>query len=727
MNPRSFRLALGATLLALFALPAAVVRAAEPEDLSVYLVSENGPVLSLDAAEAFRGLTPKEKQYAYWMARASWEGMPIVFEQLSAESPAVRDLLLRLHGKDRVDLVREATRRGVTAKELTWLDEYSAAFLGNGGNYLNFGSTKFVPRLSEEAFDKVVRAAASLSKPADERLLSLWEANRKKIWSLAPDERALGLDGDGTSTYIGENVTKAEAELVGRFLVAQKIEGWNTRLFERADGTLEVRIASVEKGKERRFDFEGRKVAVVAGDHSVPLAKVVAALGQARKYVANETQAKMLDAYIRHFTTGDLDLHKESQKYWVKDQGPAVETNIGFIETYGDPMGIRAEWEGFVSVVNREQTRKFQALVDQAPEMIALLPWGKPFEKDTFQRPDFSSLDVVAFASSGIPAGINIPNYDDIRMNLGFKNVSLGNVLSGGYQVKDKVQFISDADQELFRKWASPSFEVQVGLHELLGHGSGKLLTEKADGTFNFDRATVNPLTGKPVATWYRPGETWGGKFGAMAGPFEECRAETVAIYLSLEPKVLEIFGHPGAEGADVTYANWLLMAKAGADALRFYDPRTGVWGQAHMQARFAIMNVMLQAGEGLLTFDKNAEGDWVFKMDREKIPTVGRKAIGEFLRTLGVLKATANFEEAKALFTKLTTPDGRFLEAREYGIAKRKPRGVWMQPILDLDANGEVIYRSHPATPRGMIDSWLDRTRVLAEPIAAAGTAKGK
>ncbi len=91
-----------------------------------------------------------------------------------------------------------------------------------------------------------------------------------------------------------------------------------------------------------------------------------------------------------------------------------------------------------------------------------------------FKKPDFTSLDVLAFASSGIPVGINIPNYDDVRENFGFKNVNLGNAY--GKPTLESLQYIPEAEKPLHLKYYNPSLFVIVALHELLGHGSGKLL-----------------------------------------------------------------------------------------------------------------------------------------------------------------------------------------------------------------------------------------------------------
>lgn len=219
-----------------------------------------------------------------------------------------------------------------------------------------------------------------------------------------------------------------------------------------------------------------------------------------------------------------MEKHVDSQKTWIQDKGPIIETNIGFIETYLDPLKIRAEFEGFVAVVNQEESILLNDLVTGAEKTLKYLPWGENFEVQVFKKPDFTSLDVLGFASSGIPVGINIPNYDTVREHFGFKNVNLGNAY--GKPTLESLQYVPEEEKPLHLKYSNPALFVIVALHELLGHGSGRLLHEKPD--------FLSPLDGQEITTFYKPNETWGSVFGKIASFYEECKADSVALYLSL-------------------------------------------------------------------------------------------------------------------------------------------------------------------------------------------------
>lgn len=351
--------------------------------------------------------------------------------------------------------------------------------------------------------------------------------------------------------------------------------------------------------------------------------------------------------------------------------------------------------------------------------MIPKLPWGKDFEKDKFLSPDFTSLEVLSFQSSGIPAGINLPNYDDIRQNLGFKNVSLGNVLSAKAP-NEPIPFISEKDLEVYRRCRDAAFEVQVGIHELLGHGTGKLLQETAPGEYNFDKSNppISPVTGKPVSTWYKPGQTWSSVFGSIASSYEECRAECVAMALSCDFSILNIFGFGdgkedlAGEAGDVLFSAYLQMARAGLVALEFWDPKARKWGQAHMQARYSILRTFLDAGDDFvkLVYNKEDLSDLEIHLDRSKILTHGRRAVEKYLQKLHVYKSTADFEAGKQLYDDITSVDEWWeTKVREVVLRNKVPRKLFVQGNTVLEGD-KVTLKEYEPTLEGLIQSYVER-----------------
>lgn len=676
-----------------------------------YFADEKAPVCQLAVKPHFEALSDQEKKYAHHLSRASHHGTRVILRQVSPESEDIYDLILGVYNAVDGDFNVLKTKCGVSDEDLEYFLQYASQFLSNLGNYKSFGDAKFIPRLSEAGFEKIATVTPETR--------ALFDNVKEPLYKVEPEEaNLLGYPDQGHVTaYYSPNVTKDEITKVQKLMEANNILAENTRLFKTEDGQFILKIAAAQTKPNGEFKDvyeldDGSKVRLEYGDHHREFEHIAREIEEAKKYAANETQVKMLESYQQSFKNGSMEAHKESQRQWVKDLGPKVETNIGFIETYRDPSGVRGEWEGLVAMVNKEQTEKFGHLVSNATKYITQLPWDKEFEKDVFTPPDFTSLEVMTFAGSGIPAGINIPNYDDIRINIGFKNVSLGNVLSAKAP-NEKITFLESSDAELYDKYRGPAFEVQVGIHELLGHGTGKLLSENSDGSFNFDKSSppISPITGKPVTTYYKKGQTWGSVFGALAGSYEECRAECVAMYLSTDFGLLSIFGHEGQEAQDVLYVAYLQMARAGLLALEFWDPKTGKWGQPHMQARFSILKSFLGADEDFvkLEYTKADYSDLVIKLDRSKIETVGKKAVGDYLQKLHIFKTTADLDNGSKLYGDMTTVDSDMAKFRDAVLAAKLPRKQFVQANTILQGDSVSLVDYDPSY-EGVIKSFIDR-----------------
>ncbi|TMS34296.1 hypothetical protein L596_001922 [Steinernema carpocapsae] len=680
----------------------------------LYVLSNDTPIVKLDCEEAFNGLTEQQKRYAHFIARASFEGALSVYSQVSPESPAIFCILYHLFACEPIEVLRQkAEKVGFTADEFQSLLIYSAGFFANSGNYKGFGDVKFIPNVSAAKIGALLEVAAAASQKPE--VLQLFEAVKPVLHRITDREASLGFNPEHVTTYHSSNVTREECEIVGRFLKDNGIEAYNSRLLKPLNGekTLIIWVASSEtmhlvRNEEwlvNTENFEGYKIVTKKGDHAPFMARTIYNLKQAIEHAANDDQQDMLRKYCESFETGYIYDHKDGSRLWIRDRAPAVESYIGFIENYRDPAGVRG-------AVNVETSKVFQELTRRAPELLMRLPWGADYEKDTFLKPDFTALDVIAFAGSGIPSGINIPNYDDLRQYEGFKNVTLSNVISA--MPKQRIPFLSKEDEALYVKYFRESFNVQVGLHELLGHGSGKLFAIDKNGKFNFDRETVRDLVdGGEIKTWYEPGETWSSKFGEISNAYEECRAEAVGYYLSCFNDVLKIFGHEGQEARDVKYVNWLNELRAGLCGLEFYNPDKKIWGQAHSRARFALLKVCLAAGNDFVTIQEvtgeDGQPDLLFTVDRKKIEDTGKSAIEEFLILLQYHKSTAS-PKLKDLFEAWSTVKSNDLRWREIVMARRTPRRFFLQSNTSVKSNGNIALHNYPNTVEGLIESVVDR-----------------
>jgi dipeptidyl-peptidase-3 len=596
---------------------------------------------------------------------------------------------------------------------------YTCGFFANAGNYKGFGDSKFLPGLEAGKMELIIKSSKAYQQ-AEAEIDRLWSFSKESIFSLNDSNKVLGLKGEGITTYFSSNCTKADADIVTEWMKTKKLEAYISRTFKTVDAngksSYEIRLASAQTGDAAGItmpseEYNGGSFKVTRGDYSELLPFVIENLREAVNHAANDGQRNMIENIVDSFTKGSLLSHKEGSKFWVLDREPAVEAYIGWMFTYRDPAGERGEFFGWTSMMNRKLSEKFQSMVQSAEDFLVELPWGKDFEKDKFSKPDFTSIDVLAFAGSTVPVGLSIPiTYEELRHKEGFKNLTLGNVLNTRFK-NDNCPFMSPEDQDLAKKFKAPAFEVQVALHELLGHGSGKLFRIDEDGKLNFDKdAVVNPLTGGPIDKWYEPGETFDSKFKAMGSSYEECRAECVALHLCFNREVMKILGHTDEEEIEnLIYVGWLTMIYAGAGrAVEMWNPGTRKWGQAHSQARFAIAQVLLEAG--VFTIEETEPGKMLrITLEREKIYSVGRKAIADFLTKLQVYKSTADYESANSLYEKYSTVDEKFEKWREIALLNKQPRLILIQANTEIE-DEKVQLKDYDSSADGFINSWRER-----------------
>lgn len=249
---------------------------------------------------------------------------------------------MALHKHCKGDWKRAKEDAGLSDDELQAFLDYAAQFLGNTGNYKSFGDSKFIPRIDK----RQLKALATISPDT----LSLYEKIKDSIFESEP----IGLmhlgypDAGHLSTYYPDSpdITKEEITIISDFLESKTLLPENTRI-RKVSGGYEVLIASASKDpsqsdrdvpdSEWTLDgkLTGKRLKLVFGDYSAEMEKITEAMENSEKHAINDTERSMCAKYVQSFKTGSLEAYKDSQRFWIRNKKPMVETDIGFVEVSG--------------------------------------------------------------------------------------------------------------------------------------------------------------------------------------------------------------------------------------------------------------------------------------------------------------------------------------------------------------------------------------------------------
>ncbi|GKT34768.1 Dipeptidyl peptidase 3 [Aduncisulcus paluster] len=682
-----------------------------------FLCSQSFPIGCLDVSDLFEKLPGPLQQYAISLSRAVWSSFPITLYQVSKESPIIFKFIQKIFSEPNRNILEKI----LTSDELTQLKEYAAMFLTQAGCYLGFGDKKFLPRLPKSRLESMCKELDS--KVDGSSIFDTFHTCIESIYSLEDTEKLLGMPNKNSTTYF-EGLTDDECERVNQAMKDLKIPFENTIIkaeMDKDEPVIVIHFASIDieepvdtKAVITCSDGSTKRLLTKKGIFSDVLKTVVVHLEEAKRQAPGELQSKMLEYLINHYKHGALKDHIDYSAEWVRDKKPIVETYQGFIETYRDPTGLRAEMEGFVALVNVERTETYTSLVSKADIILPLLPWDSLFECKSFTAPAYTALEVLSFSTTGLPLAINLPNFDVVTRSIGSKNMTLQNVLSQRMCADEHPTFVPEEDRLEYLRIITPCEEVMTSLHELYGHGSGRCIKKdveaESEGTFtDFPKDAAFPteaisgihkLLGLDLpmslpktlaeARRYQDGETYNGVFGSIASSIEECRAESVSLYLCSCWEVLHVFGIKEEEFDSFVRICWLGMLRGCVAGLEFYSPESECWLQAHCRARFAILKTVLAAkidGKPIITLDENAN---VHLPDTEVLLKIPRDFISALVSNLTMSKATG--ETSLCAFEKLTEVDGDWLAIREAVVRQKKPRMVFSQCILPSIGDERLI-----------------------------------
>lgn len=621
--------------------------------------------------KGFENLSLTQKIYIYCLSKATLLGRDITFDQQGKYNLRIRKTLEAVYRH------YEGNRE---SEDFKAFEVYLKRVWFASGIHHHYGCEKFVPGFSEESFYEMVEAVADEYLP-----LSKGQSKEDLLGILVPvifnpevmPKRVNQTDGEDlvqtSACNFYENVSQAEVE---RFYARMKEEGneqapsygLNSKLTKRNGELVELKWTE-------------------DGLYGAAIKEIVSWLLRAQKYAENEEQKHLIDLLVKYYRTGDL---KDFDRYsiaWVQQHEGMIDFINGFIEVYGDPLGLKGTWEGIVEYKDLEATKRTQTISQNAQWFEDHSPVDPRFRKPEVKGVTANVICAAMLGGEEYPAsaiGINLPNANWIRQEYGSKSVTIGNLTEAynkaaqGNGFRD--EFVIDEDTIcLMNQYEDITDDLHTDLHECLGHGSGQLLP----GT-------------DPDA------------LKAYGSTIEEARADLFGLYYVADHKLVELGLTPNDEAYKAQYYGYLMNGLL-TQTIRIKEGDK--IEEAHMRNRALIAWWVMEHAEGaveLVKMDmnyasaedalKDSEGNIITTKTYVKINDYAklRHLFGELLAEIQRIKSEGDFEAARLLVEKYAVnidPELHREILARYKKLNLAPYKGFINPkmTLEMDEEGEI------------------------------------
>lgn len=603
----------------------------------------------------FDSLTLQQKKLVYYLSEAALQGRDILFDQNGNYNLQIRRLLETLY----VHFTGDRTEGPFLALEV-----YLKRVWFSNGIHHHYGCDKFVPGFSAEYLKNLILHTDVSLLPLESG--ETVEAMCDKLFPVIfhPEvmpKRVNQNDGEDlvetSAANYYEGVTQQEAEA---FYAAQKAQGdaehpvmygMNSRLVKK-DGVIQEEVWKV------------------GGLYGKAIEKIIGWLHRAEEVAENDSQRQVIRLLVAFYQTGDLKLFDDYSIQWLKDTASRVDFVNGFIESYGDPLGMKASWESIVNFKDLEATRRTELISSNAQWFEDHSPVNPSFKKERVKGVSAKVITAAMLAGDLYPSsaiGINLPNSNWIRSVHGSKSVTIGNLTDAynkaarGNGFREEFVY-SEVEKELLDNYADLTSDLHTDLHECLGHGSGKLLPG------------VDPDALK-----------------AYGSTIEEARADLFGLYYMADAKLVELGLLPDNEAYKAEYYSYMMNGLM--TQLVRIEPGAQI-EEAHMRNRQLIARWVLEKGRDgqVVEWVKKAGKTFVRINDYVRL----RELFGQLLAEIQRIKSEGDFEAARALVENYAVKVDAALHAEvleRYRSLHLAPYKGFVNPVYtpQVDENGEI------------------------------------